>query len=136
MYEIESKMKNKKVLQSTAIILASRYLQYKVIWAMSKQISRTQFHCMISKLSVILDKIINTNTEIIHTAEPLVLDPSPFELEIVTEKLKRYKSPGYPFYRRLGGPQSRYGEVNISDPTGTRTPAPLVVQPVASRYTD
>jgi hypothetical protein len=39
----------------------------------------------------------------------------------------------------LGGPQSRsgrYGEVKIFDPTGTRTPAPLVVQPVASRYTD
>jgi hypothetical protein len=49
------------------------------------------------------------------------------------------KSPRYPFYRRLGGPQSWsgwYGEVNIFDPTGTRTPAPLVVQPVASHYTD
>jgi hypothetical protein len=49
------------------------------------------------------------------------------------------KSPRYPFYRRLGGPQSRsgrYGEVTISYPTGTRTPAPPVVQPVASRYTD
>jgi hypothetical protein len=49
------------------------------------------------------------------------------------------KSPRYPFYRRLGGPQSRsgrYGEVKNFDPTGTRTPAPLVVQPVASRYTD
>jgi hypothetical protein len=49
------------------------------------------------------------------------------------------KSPQYPFYRRLGGPQScsgQYGEVKIFDPTGTRTPTPLVVQPVASRYTD
>jgi hypothetical protein len=50
------------------------------------------------------------------------------------------KSPRYPFYRRLGGAQSRsgrYGEVNIFDPTGTRTPAPpLVVQPVARRDTD
>jgi hypothetical protein len=49
------------------------------------------------------------------------------------------KSPRYPFYRRLGGPQSRsgpYGEVKLFDPTGTRTPAPLVIQPVASRYTD
>jgi hypothetical protein len=49
------------------------------------------------------------------------------------------KRPRYPFYRRLGGPQSRsgrYGEVKIFDPTGTRTPAPLVVPPVASRYTD
>jgi hypothetical protein len=37
------------------------------------------------------------------------------------------KSPRYPFYRRLGGPQSRsgrYGEVNISYPTGIRTLAP------------
>jgi hypothetical protein len=49
------------------------------------------------------------------------------------------KSPRYPFYRRLGGPQSlsgRYGEVTIFYPTGTRTPPPPVVQPMASRYTD
>jgi hypothetical protein len=42
--------------------------------------------------------------------------------------------PRYPFSMRLGGPQSRsgrYGEVKIFDPTGTRTPTPLVVQPVA-----
>jgi hypothetical protein len=30
----------------------------------------------------------------IHTAEPLVPDPSPFEVEIAIVKLKRYKSPG------------------------------------------
>jgi hypothetical protein len=30
----------------------------------------------------------------IHTPEPLVLDPSPFEVEITIAKLKRYKSPG------------------------------------------
>jgi hypothetical protein len=30
----------------------------------------------------------------------------------------------YPLDRRLGGPQSRYGEGNILDPTGTRTPNP------------
>jgi hypothetical protein len=39
------------------------------------------------------------------------------------------KSPRYPFYRRLGGPQSRsgrYGEVKLFFyPIGTRTPAPL-----------
>jgi hypothetical protein len=29
----------------------------------------------------------------IHTAEPLVPDPSPFEAEIAIAKLKRYKSP-------------------------------------------
>jgi hypothetical protein len=49
------------------------------------------------------------------------------------------KSPRYPFYRRLGEPQSRsgwYGEVKIVYPTGTRTPDPSVFQPVTSRYTD
>jgi hypothetical protein len=30
----------------------------------------------------------------IHTAEPLVPDPSPFEVEIAIAKLKRYKFPG------------------------------------------
>jgi hypothetical protein len=30
----------------------------------------------------------------IHTAEPLVNDPSPFEVEIVIANLKNYKSPG------------------------------------------
>jgi hypothetical protein len=30
----------------------------------------------------------------IHTAEPPVPDPSPFESEIAIENLKRYKSPG------------------------------------------
>jgi hypothetical protein len=30
----------------------------------------------------------------IHTAEPLVPDLSPFEVEIAIENLKRYKSPG------------------------------------------
>jgi hypothetical protein len=29
-----------------------------------------------------------------HTAEPLVPDPSPYEVEIVIAKFKRYKSPG------------------------------------------
>jgi hypothetical protein len=36
------------------------------------------------------------------------------------------KSPRYPFYRRLGGPQSRSGrcgEVKVFYPTGTRTSA-------------
>jgi hypothetical protein len=39
----------------------------------------------------------------------------------------RERAPRYPFYRRLGGLQSRsgrYGEVKIFYPTGTRTPAP------------
>jgi hypothetical protein len=30
----------------------------------------------------------------IHTAEPLVPDPSPFDVEIVIAKSKKYKSPG------------------------------------------
>jgi hypothetical protein len=30
----------------------------------------------------------------IHTAEPLVADPSPCEAEIAIAKFKRYKSPG------------------------------------------
>jgi hypothetical protein len=37
------------------------------------------------------------------------------------------KSPWYPFYRRLGGPQNRsgrYREVKFFYPTGTRTPTP------------
>jgi hypothetical protein len=49
------------------------------------------------------------------------------------------KSRRYPLDRRLGGPQSRSGrrgEEKILDPTGTRNSDPLVVQPVASHYTD
>jgi hypothetical protein len=30
----------------------------------------------------------------IHTAEPLVTEPSAFEVELATEKLKSHKSPG------------------------------------------
>ena len=30
----------------------------------------------------------------IHTAEPLVPEPSPFEVEVAIEKLKSHKSPG------------------------------------------
>jgi hypothetical protein len=30
----------------------------------------------------------------IHTVEPLVLDPSPLEIEVAVAMLKRYKSPG------------------------------------------
>jgi hypothetical protein len=50
------------------------------------------------------------------------------------------KSPRYPFYRRLGGTQSRsgrYGEVQIFFIlSGVELPLPLIVQPLASRYTD
>jgi hypothetical protein len=30
----------------------------------------------------------------IHTAEPVALQPSPFEVEIAIAKLKKYESPG------------------------------------------
>jgi hypothetical protein len=54
--------------------------------------------------------------------------------------LRPGKGPRYPFYRRLGGPQSRsgrYGEVKIFFTVpGFELPLSLVVQPVASRYTD
>jgi hypothetical protein len=46
------------------------------------------------------------------------------------------KSPRYPFYKRLGGPQSqseRYGEVTIFYPKGTQTPAPPG-RPVRSQW--
>jgi hypothetical protein len=49
------------------------------------------------------------------------------------------KSPRYPFYRRLGGPQSRsgrYGKVKFFTLLGLELPLPLVVQPIASHYTD
>jgi hypothetical protein len=29
-----------------------------------------------------------------HTVEPLISEPSPFKVEIATEKLKRYELPG------------------------------------------
>ena len=49
----------------------------------------------------------------------------------------RFLPPGktrYPLYRRLGGPQDRYGQVRkISPPPGFD---PRTVQPVASRYND
>jgi len=40
---------------------------------------------------------------------------------------------GYPFYRRLGGPQGESGRAENIVPTGIRFRA---VQPVVSRYTD
>jgi hypothetical protein len=49
------------------------------------------------------------------------------------------KSPQYPLDRRLGGPQIQSGQCEgeeILDPTGTQTLTPLVVQPMASHYTD
>ena len=52
-------------------------------------------------------------------------------------RLGRILPPGktrYPFYRRMGGPQGRSGQVRkISSPPGVD---PRTVQPVGSRYTD
>ena len=42
-------------------------------------------------------------------------------------------TPGYPFYRRLGGPQGRSGRAENLVPTGIRS---RTVQFVVSRYTD
>jgi hypothetical protein len=80
----------------------------------------------------------NESCEICHSCH-LTFQKSLFHIIFVMAALPLGKSPWYPFYRRLGGPQSRsgrYGEVKILDPTGTWTPTPLVVQPVASCYTD
>jgi hypothetical protein len=41
-----------------------------------------------------VSKVIVENLIEIHAAEPLVPDPSSFEVEIATEKLKMYKSTG------------------------------------------
>jgi hypothetical protein len=66
----------------------------------------------------------------------------PVEGEWLASRTGRFtpgKEPRYPLDRKLGGSQSRhgrYGEVKILNPTGTRTPNPLVVQPIASRNTD
>jgi len=40
---------------------------------------------------------------------------------------------GYPFYRRLGGPQGRFRWAENLVPTGIQS---RTVQPVVSRYTD
>jgi hypothetical protein len=39
-------------------------------------------------------RVIDVRRIEIHTAEPLVPDPSPFGIKIVIVKLKTYKSPG------------------------------------------
>jgi len=41
----------------------------------------------------------------------------------------------YPLYRRLGGPQSRSGQVRKISPPPPPGLGPWTVQPVASRYT-
>ena len=54
---------------------------------------------------------------------------------VVNAKPRPFHPPGktrYSLYRRLGGPQDRFGWVEKSRPTGTRS---RTVQPVASRST-
>jgi hypothetical protein len=59
----------------------------------------------------------------------------------VSVQLQAYrqgKRPRYPLDRRLGGPKSgsrQRGEKKMFESSGTRTPTPLVIQPVARRYT-
>jgi hypothetical protein len=52
----------------------------------------------------------------IHTAEPLVPDPSSFEVEIVTAKLERYKSPCSDqfWHNRFKQKVKHYGLISIS----------------------
>jgi hypothetical protein len=41
-----------------------------------------------------IHKVSNVSKIEIHTAEPLVTDPSPFDYEIAIAKFKKHKSPG------------------------------------------
>jgi hypothetical protein len=43
---------------------------------------------------IYIHRVSNVRQKEIHTVEPLVPDPSPFEAEIAIAQLKRYKSPG------------------------------------------
>jgi hypothetical protein len=70
--------------------------------------------------------------------DPRFLDPGS-SWKWVVSFTPRPLYPRYPPDRGLGGLQNRSalrGEVKILAPTGTQKSEPLVVQPVASRYTD
>ena len=60
----------------------------------------TDSHNILAKWRKHLSKLINTNVvndvrqTKIHTAEPLVPEPSTFEIELATEKPRSHKSPG------------------------------------------
>ena len=67
----------------------------------------------------------------------LFLDHGTRRGEGSASRLSRSLPPGktqYPFYRRLGGPQGRSGQVRKISPTPGFDPR--AVQPVASHYTD
>ena len=60
----------------------------------------TDSHSILARWRNSFSKLLNVHmvndvrqTEI-HTAEPLVSEPSAFETEVAIEKLKRHKSPG------------------------------------------
>jgi len=58
-----------------------------------------------------------------HTAEPLIPDPSVFEVEISIEKLKRYKSPLIKFWQKLSKQEEIYyvlRSVNLVSLSGIR----------------
>jgi hypothetical protein len=47
-----------------------------------------------------------------YTAELLVPDPSPFEVEIAVAKLKRYKSPGNDHIQAQAGGETSWSEIH------------------------
>jgi hypothetical protein len=52
-------------------------------------------HNILNKWKYYYSQLLSVHRQIeIHTAKPLVPDPSSFEVEIAIAKLKRYKSPG------------------------------------------
>jgi hypothetical protein len=48
---------------------------------------------LLSGIEYTVHKVSNARQLEIHTAEPVVPDPSPFEVEIAITKLKMYKLP-------------------------------------------
>jgi hypothetical protein len=60
----------------------------------------TDFHNILNRLMNYCSQLLNVHrvSDVrqieVHTAEPVVPDPSPFEVKIAFEKLKMYKSPG------------------------------------------
>jgi hypothetical protein len=52
-------------------------------------------HSIVNRWKNYFLQLLNVHRVIdVRQIEPLVLDPSPFEVEIAIAKLKRYKSPG------------------------------------------
>jgi hypothetical protein len=57
--------------------------------AVSYSILRINFHQLLN-----LHDFNDVRKTEIHTTEPLVTEPSPFEIDIASERVKMYKSPG------------------------------------------